>query len=152
QFFAVVVGSGFFDLNADLLDASFDGLAVAGAVDDGGVFFTDFDTLGLTQLFQRSAFQGQAGLFGDDGAAGEDSDVFQHGFATIAEARGLDGGGLQDATDVVDHQSRQGFALDVFSDDQQRTAGLGDLFQNRQQVADVADFFVVDQDIRLVQN
>src|SRR5690606_19129742 len=47
QFFTVVVGSGFFDLNADLLDACFDGFAVAGAIDDDGVFFADFNALGL---------------------------------------------------------------------------------------------------------
>ena len=46
--------------------------------------------------------------------------------------------GLQDAADVVDDQRRQRFAFDVFGDDQQRPAGLGDLLQQRQQVADVA--------------
>ncbi len=32
-----------------------------------------------------------AEVFGDELAAGEDGDVFQHGLAAIAEARGLDG-------------------------------------------------------------
>src|SRR5690606_41225287 len=79
QFFTVVVRGGFLDLDADLLDAGFDRLAVASAVDDGGVFLGDVDALGLTQFSQRGLFQRHAGLFRDDGTTGEDGDVFQHG-------------------------------------------------------------------------
>src|SRR5690606_34541319 len=92
------------------------------------------------------------GFFGDHGTAGQDGDVFQHGLATIAKARSLDSCRFQDAADVVHNQRGQCFAFDVFSDDQQRTAGLGDLFQDRQQVADVADFLVENQDIRIFQD
>src|SRR5690606_25667395 len=63
----------------------------------------------------------------------------------------LDGGGFQDATDIVHNQRRQGFAFDVFGDDQQRTAGLGNLLQYGQQVTDVADFLVENQDVWIVQ-
>src|SRR5690606_31694686 len=75
----------------------------------------------------------------------------QHGLAAVAEARSLDSGGLQDATDVVHNQSGQCFAFNVFSNDQQRTVGLGYLFQNRQKITDVADLLVVDQDERIFQ-
>src|SRR5690606_4352936 len=152
QFFAVVVGRGFFDLDADLLDARFDRLAVAGAVDDDGVFLAHFDALGLAELLEGGAFERTAGFFRDDGAAGQDGDVLEHGLAAVAEAGSLDGRGLEDAADVVDDQGGQGFAFDVFSHDQQRTTGLGHLLEHGQQVADVADFLVVDQDIRIVQN
>ena len=118
---------------------------LAGTVDDDGVFLAHFDALGLAQLFQRDLFQGQTDFFGDDLTAGQDRDVFQHSLATIAEARCLDGASLQDAADVVDHQGCQCFAFDVFGDDQQRTASLGDLFQHRQQVTDVGDFLVAQQ-------
>src|SRR5471032_6451 len=152
QFFTVVVRAGFFDLHAHLLDARFDRFGLAGAVDDDGVFLADFDTLGLAQFGQGDFFQGQADFFSDHLAAGQDSDVFQHGFATVAEAWRFDGAGFQDAADVVDHQGRQCFAFDVFGDDQQRTASLGDLFQYRQQVTDVGDFLVAQQDEWIVQN
>src|SRR5690606_24514547 len=59
--------------------------------------------------------------------------------------RRLDGHDLQDAADGVDHQGRQGFAFDVFGNDQQRTAGLGDLLQRGQQVTDVGNLLVVQQ-------
>src|SRR5690606_23840535 len=111
----------------------------------------DFDALGLTQVFQGDVLELEAELFGDDGAAGEDGDVFEHGLATVAEAGCLDGHGLEDAADVVDHQRGERFTVDVLGDDQQRTAGLCDLFQRRQQVADVGDLLVVQQDERIVQ-
>src|SRR5690606_11124378 len=104
------------------------------------------------QLIQGYAFQGHAGLFGDHGAASQDGDVFQHGLAAVAEARSLDSGGLQDATDVVNNQGSQCFAFNVFGNDQQRTVGLGNLFQDRQKITDVADLLVVDQDERIFQN
>src|SRR5690606_35557831 len=151
QLLTVVIGSGFFDLNADLLDACFDALGIASAVDDGSGFLGNFNALGLAQLIQGHAFQGHAGLFGDHGAASQDGDVFQHGLAAVAEARSLDSGGLQDATDVVHNQGSQCFAFNVFGNDQQRTVGLGDLFQNRQKITDVADLLVVDQDERIFQ-
>src|SRR5690606_16143973 len=108
--------------------------------------------LGLTQLLERGVYEQTTGLFGNNGTAGKDGDVFQHGLATIAEARSLDSSGLEDATDVVDNQSGQGFAFNVFSDDEQRTAGFCNLLQNRQQIANVADLLVVDQDIGIFQN
>ena len=75
-----------------------------------------------------------------------------HGLATIAEARRLHCAGLQDPADAVDHQCRQRLAFDFLGDDQQRTAGLGHLLQDRQQITDVADLLVVQQDIRVVEN
>jgi len=151
QLLAVVVAGGFLDLHAHLLDAGFDVGGSAGAVDDGGVFLAHFDALGLAEVGQRDLLEGQADFFGDDLAAGQDGDVFEHGLAAVTEARGLDGDDLQDAADGVDHQGREGFAFDFLGDDQQRPAGLGDLFQHRQQVADVADLLVEQQDERVVQ-
>ena len=77
--------------------------------------------------------------------------VLQHGLAAVAEARRLDGGDLDDAAHVVDDQGSQGFAFDVFSHDQQRTASLGNGFQYRQQFADVADLLVDQQQQRAFQ-
>src|SRR3546814_3246246 len=78
------------------------------------------------RIGQRGLLDRQAELFGDHRAAGEDGDVLEHFLATIAKARRLDGGDLEDATQVVDDQRRERFAFDVFGDDHQRTAALGD--------------------------
>src|SRR5690606_36307371 len=123
----------------------------ASTVDDGGVVLVQHDALGVTQVLQGGAFQRQADFFGDHGTAGVDGDVLQHGLATVAEARCLDGSDLDDAAHVVDHQGSQRFAFHVFSDDQQRTAGLGNSFQHRQQFADVGDLLVDQQQQRAFQ-
>jgi len=108
--------------------------------------------LAWPEVFQGGLFQGQADFLGDDLAAGEDGDVFEHGLATVAEARRLDRAGLEDAADVVHHQGGERFAVDVFGDDQQRTAGLGDLLEHRQQIADVGDLLVEQQDERVLED
>ena len=84
-------------------------------------------------------------------AAGQDGDVAEHGLAAVAEAGRLDGTDLQDAAQLVDHQHRQRFALDVLGDDEQRLAGLADLFQERQHVADVGQLLLVDEDVAVFQ-
>ena len=52
-------------------------------------------------------------------------DVAQHRLAAIAEAGGLHRADVEHAAELVDDQGRQGFALDVLGDDQQRLARLG---------------------------
>ena len=74
-------------------------------------------------------------LFGDDGAAGQDGDVLQHGLAAIAEARGLDGQDVEHAAQLVQHQGGQRFAVHVFGDDHE--FALADLDQLLQQRDDV---------------
>src|SRR5882672_7423316 len=61
-------------------------------------------------------------------------DVFAHGLAAITEARRFDSADVQRAAELVDDEGGEGFAFDVFSNDQQRLADLGDLLENRKQV------------------
>ena len=125
----------------------------AGAVDDGGLFLGDDDNaLGGTEVVQGGLLEGHADFFGDHGATGQNSDVLQHGLATITEARRLDGGNLDDAADGVDHQGGQGFAFNVLGDDQQRRPALAAPSSSGQQVADVGDLLVVQQDEGLFQS
>ena len=124
---------------------------VAGALDDRGVVVVDGDLLGRAQVGQRDVLQVDAQVLDEDLAAGEDGDVLQHGLAAVAVAGGLDGADVEDAAQLVDHQRRQGLALDVLGDDQQRPLGLGDLLQQRDQLGDVGDLLLVDQDERLLQ-
>src|SRR6204780_4745292 len=150
QLLLVVVGGGFLDLLADRLDARLDVGRLAVAGDDGGVLFPHHDLLRLAQVVQRHFLERQADLVRNHGTAGEYADVGQHRLATIAEARSLHRRDLEDAADVVHHQGRERFALDIFSDHQQRTTRLGDAFQHRQQLADIADLLVYQQYVRLL--
>ena len=121
----------------------FDLGCIAKAVDDGGVFFTDFDAFEPNR--PKSLFQRQADFFGNYGAAGQDGDVLQHGFAAVAEARSFNGNGFQDAADVVHDQSRQGFAFYVFSNNQQRTAGFATCSKTGSRSRMLLIFFVEQQ-------
>ena len=81
-------------------------------------------------------------------AAGEDGDVFEHRLAAVAVAGRLDGADVEDAAELVDDQRRQGFALDVLGDDQQRLLGLLDLLEQRDELGGGADLVLVDEDER----
>jgi len=87
-----------------------------------------------------------AEVFGDGLAASKSGDVFEHGLAAVAKARGFDGGALQRAAELVYHEGGEGFAFDVLSDDQEGLAHLGGLLEQREQVLHRADFLFVDED------
>ena len=76
--------------------------------------------LALTEQIQRGVLELEPDFLADDLTTGEDGDVLQHGLATLAEARGLDGCRLERATDLVDDQRGESLTLDVLSDDHQR--------------------------------
>jgi hypothetical protein len=119
--------------------------------DDRGVFLLDQDLLGLAEHGERDVLELDAEVFADHLATGQDRDVFQHRLAAIAEARRLHGRDLQAAAQLVHHQGGQRLALDVLGDDQQRTAGLHDGFQQRQHRLQAGQLLLVDQDVGLIQ-
>ena len=136
----------------DLVDAALDGVGLTGAVDDRRVVLGDHDATGATQLRDLRVLELEAHLLGDDLAAGEDRDVLEHALAAIAEARGLHGDAGEGAAELVDDERGQSLALDVLGDDQQRAAGLDDLLQHGQEVADGADLLVGDQDVGVLED
>src|SRR4029078_3619588 len=129
QFFLVVIGGGFFDLGANLLDPAFAPGRLAAAFYDRGVVFIDGDLLGAAEVLDFNVFELDAEVFGDGFAAGEGSDVFEHGLAAISEARRFNRGALQGAAQFVDDESRERFALDIFGDDYERLAHFGNLLE-----------------------
>ena len=145
KFFLIVVRGRIFHLDLDLTDTGLDGFLVAGTVYDGCIVFVDNNLLSSTQHIHRSAFQLQTFFFRDDRTARQYGDIFQHGLTTIAEARSFYGTDLQRTTQTVNDQGSQGFAIDIFSDNQQRTTALNCRFQDRQQVFQDRNLLVVDQ-------
>ena len=107
---------------------------------------------GAAELRDAGVLELEAHLVGDDFAAGEDGDVFEHALAAVAEAGGLDGDAGEGAAQLVDDEGGEGFALDVFSDDQQRLARLNDLLQHREQILHGADLLVGDEDVRILEH
>src|SRR5260370_1835442 len=150
QFLLVVIGSCFLDLLTNAFDAALDVRRLAGAVDDGGVLFLHQHLLRFAEIAQRRLLERQPDFIGNDLAARQDRDVLQHGLATIAEARRLDGGDLDDSADRVDDEGGQCFAFHIFRHDQELSATLRDGFEQREQLADVGDLLVYQQDQWLV--
>ena len=91
-------------------------------------------------------------VLGDDLTAGQHGDVLEGRLAALTEAGRLDGDRGERATDLVDHQGREGLALDVLGDDQQRTARLHDLLEHRHEVLDRGDLALVQQDVRVLED
>src|SRR4051794_20726683 len=151
ELLAVEVGVGALDLRLDLVDAALDRVAVAVAVHDGRGVLGDDHAAGAAELRDLGVLELEAHLLGDDLAAGEDRDVLEHALAAVAEARSLDGHAGERAAQLVDHEGGEGLALDVLGDDQQRLAGLDDLLEDRQHVADRADLLVGDEDVGILE-
>ena len=78
ELLAVEVGGGLVDLGLDLLHAGLDRLVGAVALDDRRVVLAGDDAAGAAEVGDLGAFELAAHLLGDEGAAGEDGDVFEH--------------------------------------------------------------------------
>src|SRR4051794_3077969 len=152
QLLAVEVRVRALDLGADLVDPALDLRLLAGAVDDRRRVLGDDDASGVAELRELGVLELEAHLLGDHLAAREDRDVLEHALAPIAEARRLDRDTGEGAAELVHDERREGLALDVLGDDQDRLAGLDDLLEHRQHVADRADLLVGDQDVGVVED
>ena len=86
ELLAVIVAGGLLNLGFDLTHAGLDHLAVALAADDGGGVLVDGDFLALAEHAEVGVLELVAFLLADDGATGEDGDVFEHLLAAVAEA------------------------------------------------------------------
>lgn len=76
---------------------------------------------------------------------GQDSDVTQHFFSSVAKARSFYSNTGEGAAQFVEQQGGQCFALDVLCDDQQLLAGLYDLLEQRQNLLDVGNLLIGDE-------
>jgi hypothetical protein len=108
--------------------------------------------LGGAEVLEGQVLELEAEILGDRLAAGQDRDVLQHLLAAIAEARGLDRADLQRAAQLVDDQGRQGLAVDVLGQDQERAARLGHLLEERQELLHVRDLLLVSQHEAVIQD
>ncbi len=151
QLLAVEVGVNALKLVLDLVDAVLDGGLVASAVNDQRGVLGDLDGLSGAQHLDLGVGQRHAEVLVDDLCAGNGSDVLQDALTTIAEARSLNSNSGERATQLVQQDGCQSLALNVLSNDEQRTAGLHDLLQQRHHVLNVGDLLVGQQDVRIGQ-
>ena len=105
QLFLVVIADVIFGLLADFLDAIVDSVGLSAAADKGGVFFRGFNAFCRAQVGDAGFLQRQTERFGDDRAAGNYRNIFQHRLAAVAKTGCLDGAALENAAQMVDHLS-----------------------------------------------
>ena len=135
--FFIVIRGGFLDLDTDLIDPTFDIGLAAGTVDHGGVFLSDLHTFGTTQIIDTGSFEAHPDFFGDYLPTGQNCKILQHRFTAIAKPWRLDCTDLNDPANIVHDQSRQCFAINILSDNQQRPSGFGSRLKHRQHVPDI---------------
>src|SRR3546814_20281235 len=101
ELLAIVIAGGVFDLGTDRFGTALDRVGITGAIDERGVVLVDRDALGGAEHAERDVFELDPEILGDDFALAQDRDVLEHRLAAIAEARRLDRGDLQPATQLV---------------------------------------------------
>ena len=150
QLLPIVIAGGVFDLPANLFDPAGDGGFIACTIDDGRIFFGADDARCPAQILQLHRFQFAADFLRDHRATGQDGDIRKHRFASVAEARRLDRQHIQHATQFVQDQRSQRFAIDILGDDHQVSlTDLDQFFQQRHDILRRADFLIVDEDVSI---
>ena len=152
QLLAIVVAGRGFDLLLDLTGACLDLIGITSTIYNGRIVFVHDNALGLTEVVERGILELVAFLLGDDRTAREDGNVFEHGLATIAESRCLDGSNFQRAAQLVDNQRGQSFAFHIFRNDDKRATGLSNFLQNRKEILHGRDLLVEDQQVRIIHD
>ncbi len=149
QLFTVIIRCCGFNLRTDLTATTFNRLFLTRAINDGCVFFGDVHCFSRAQHIQRNSFQLDAKIFGNHLTTGQDRKIFQHRFTAITKTRGFNSGDFQATTQLIHHQCSQCLAFHIFRNDQQRTAGLYNSFQQRQHWLQVCQLGFVQQDERI---
>ena len=139
-------------LVAHLSNTSIDCSLVACTVNDNGCVLGNLNGLSGTKSVNGNVCKRHAEVLGNYLAARNNCDVLEDASTTIAEAGSLDGNYVQGATQLVQQQGAQCFALNVFCNDEQRTACLHDAFQQGNHILDGGNLKVGEQDVRIVQN
>ena len=78
-------------------------------------------------------------------------DIFEHCLTTISESGSLNRCDVECAAQLVHDKSSEGFALDVFSDDEKRLASLGNLLEHWKEILEVGDLLFVDEDVCILK-
>ena len=151
KFLSVEIRLGLFDLLLDLGYALVKSGLVAEAVDDDSLLFCDLDALCASELLKGCILELKTQVGADDCAAGQDGDILEHCFTSVAVAGSLDSNYVEGAAQFVDDQGCQSLALDILSDDEELGAHLDDLLKNRKDILDCGDLLVCDQDEGIFQ-
>jgi len=148
----LVVGGGWVvDDAADLLAALGDGVLASVAVEDDGVLLGDGDGSGGAEHVSGGLLKLDIKLVGEDGGVSEDSDIAEDGLAVVTEAWGLDGSNLELTAELVENAYGKSLAIDILSNDDQRSAELGGSLEGWNDVLNGGDLLLGEEDQWLLE-
>mmetsp|Transcript_2415 Transcript_2415/g.5244 ORF Transcript_2415/g.5244 Transcript_2415/m.5244 type:complete len:257 (-) Transcript_2415:388-1158(-) len=136
----------------DKITSLFDSLGVARSSQNNSVVLVDLDLFASSQLFGGGVFQFHSSFFGNNGSAGKKSQILHCCLAVVSKSWSLNGANLNTSSELVDHQSSQGFAFDIFGNNQQRALALDDRLQNRNELLQTANLLFNQQNVGIFQH
>lgn len=86
-----------------------------------GVFLGDLDLACSSKDALITVLVTDAHLFGNNSASSQDCNIVEDGLAVVSKTRGLDSCHRDASLDLVNNQVGKGLALDIISDDQERS-------------------------------
>src|SRR5690606_2030356 len=99
-----------------------------------------------------SRFQVKTKLFCNHLSASQGSDILQHSFTAVAEARCLNRYASKGSAKSVHDQGSLRFTFNILCDDNKRFTLLNYLLKHRKNFLNVGDLLVCDQDVWVIQN
>lgn len=131
---------------ADLLATLGDRVLAAFSVEDDGVLLGDGDRASGAKHVGAQFLQLELELVAENGAVGEDTQITQDALAVVTEPRGLDGGDLKLAAELVQNADGESLALDILSNDDQGAAESGGGLEGGDDILNGRDLFLGQQD------
>ncbi len=150
KFLLVVVGCGIGDLGLDLGHTGCDSVGRACTVHDSSILLVYGNLLSTAEHVDGGTFELHALLLADNHTSGQSGNVFKHLLAAVAESGSLHCTDLQRSAETVHYQSSKSLAVNVFSDDQQRTSALCGSFKNGKHILKAGYLLVEEKDKRRV--
>ncbi len=133
----------FFDLLFYLSHSFVNSFFLAFSADDRRIIFGGNYFLRFSQIIQFNLFQSHSPFLANNLRPGQNSNIFQHIFFGFSEFRRLDGQHIQNSSQFIDYQSSQRIPTQILGDNHQIFGtGLGQFFQNRQNLIDRRNFLI----------
>ena len=151
ELLAVKVRGRLLNLSTDLADSLINLSLVACAVCDDGVLFLNLHGLRSSKHIQGSFLKLKAKLLGDYLSAGQNRDIPEHLFSSVAVTRRLYTNYGEGSAQLIHNESGESLALDILRNNQQLAAGLYNLLQKGKNLLDIGNLLVSDQNVGIVK-
>ena len=106
----------------------------------------------MAQHIQSGILQLIAKLGADYGTAGKNSNILQHSLSSVAVAGSLYSHYIESTAQLIYDQCGQSLSFHILGNDQQLSAGLNHLLQQRQNLLNIGNLFVRNQNAGVIEN